>query len=666
MASNSLLSIGTSGVIAHQRMLMTTGNNISNINTPGYSLQRTFFQSDVLGGVRDGNTQRVVNSFYQAQVWRDTSGFNNKNAYLESISNLDYIVSDDSLSLSNQFDSMYAGLHAMADDPRALSTRELSLSGFSTMQQRYANLNDQYRIQSDANNNDLKGKVQESNDLIREISDLNKQIKAYAENPVDGGVAILQDKRDEATRKLSELVEVNVIGNEDGTSLVFLKSGQSLVLEQDYATLSMEDGDPDKTKLDFHISVAGTSRKVPFENVGGAIAGLMEYRAEVIEVSRNQLGQLAIAMADAFNTQNALGMDLNGDIGGDIFELPSFDGKAFSTNPSTGQISGSFVAGEGSDVLPYDYRIQFTSANTIEVQRYQGETPIGTPELHDFTAPVPPSTATEFFIDGLEFDMSGGPFAATDKFLIQPTRDASAALQMAMTQPEKLALAAPVRAERDINNRGNASVTIDDVYSTQAGGSAFIPPGSYDINYPSSVEINAAGDYEIYDGNTPAVLLGTAPANSNGQNLFASAGITPDPGYDININGDVQEADTFSLGYNTDGYADNFNALKMVDLQQADTVRKSIASTGDNKMTMNEAYASLVSFVGGKTSTARADVAANDALLTQSLNRHYSVSGVNMDEEASNLIRFEQAYAASSQIIAAAKTTFDTLLSSIR
>ncbi|MDO6763937.1 flagellar hook-associated protein FlgK [Agarivorans sp. 1_MG-2023] len=657
MAMNDLLTIGSSGVAAHQRLLMTTGNNIANVNTPGYSLQRTFYTADTLGGVREGYTERVLNGFAQAQMFRDTSTLANRDAYLESVSNIDAILSDDSLSLSSKFDDTFTQLHATTDNPTALSTRELSLSQFNALTDRYRTLNEQYSVQEKNLSQDIVEKADEANALIRNIAEINKEIVAAGGSPLDGNTAILGDKRDQAIKELAELIDINTIVQDDGSTLVFMRSGQALVLQDDHTKLAIVDGDPDSTQKEMTLSLAGSTRIIGRDDIGATIGGLMEYRKTTLDTSRNQLGQLSIAMTDAFNTQNRLGMDLNGDIGGDIFTLPTFNGKEFSTNTTAGTISGSFIAGSGSEVTPYDYRVTFTSPTTFEMQRFDGDTPIETA----ISGTIPP---TNFQLDGIDWDFSSGPFAAGDKHLIQPVRDAAAQMTVSMSQPEKLALASPIRVERELNNRGNATVSIDSIYDTDPATSNFTAPGGYDPNGPHEVRINNAGDYEIYNG--VGALMATAPAASAGQQLFANAVPALTPGYEINIDGDVQEGDVFTMDYNTDGFNDNYNALRLVDLQQKDLVRKSLATGGDNKMTMNDAYASVVSFVGGKTSEARVAVSAASSLLEQSTQRHNSISGVNLDEEASNLIRFQQAYAASAQVISAAQETFQTLLSSVR
>ena len=191
------------------------------------------------------------------------------------------------------------------------------------------------------------------------------------------------------------------------------------------------------------------------------------------------------------------------------------------------------------------------------------------------------------------------------------------------------------------------------------------------------VKIDGSGNYEVYaaDGTT---LIGVAPASSKGQNLMAAlesplggpkvyATPAQTPGYEFSITGKVEAKDSFTLSYNTDGFADNANGLALADLQNKDLVRKSSnAGTSNDKMTFNEAYSSLVTGVGNTASQAKSQLKADETKLTQSRGIFESVSGVSLEEEAANLIRYQQSYAASAQIVSTAKTIFDTLLSSVR
>ena len=191
------------------------------------------------------------------------------------------------------------------------------------------------------------------------------------------------------------------------------------------------------------------------------------------------------------------------------------------------------------------------------------------------------------------------------------------------------------------------------------------------------VKIDGSGNYEVYaaDGTT---LIGVAPASSKGQDLMAAienplpgpkvyADPTQTPGYEFSITGTVRASDSFTLSYNKDGFADNANGLALAELQNKDLVRKSTnAGTSNDKMTFNEAYSGLVTGIGNQTNQAKTLLKANETKLNQSTSIFESVSGVSLEEEAANLIRYQQSYAASAQVVSTAKTIFDTLLSSVR
>ncbi|MGL5994789.1 MAG: flagellar basal body rod C-terminal domain-containing protein, partial [Aeromonas sobria] len=241
---------------------------------------------------------------------------------------------------------------------------------------------------------------------------------------------------------------------------------------------------------------------------------------------------------------------------------------------------------------------------------------------------------------------------------------------------EDLALASPLKAQKATNNVGSADIKLGGVFNTGAGsgfGANALSPTA-----PQVVKIDASGNYQVFQANG-TTLIGTAPASSKGQNLMSTivnpfpagtavyANPTQTPGYEFSITGTAKANDSFTLSYNTNGFADNSNGLALAELQNKDLVRKSTnGGTTNDKMTFNEAYSGLVMAVGNNTSQAKTLLKANESKLIQSTGIYESVSGVNLEEEAANLIRFQQSYAASAQVVSTAKTIFDTLLSSVR
>lgn len=662
-----LLQIGTSGINAFQRMLATTGNNISNINTEGYTRQRNIAVSDQFNaGVSGIVDRRVLDQFAQSEMRRDTS----INAYAQALSfelqRTDAMMSDKANNLGTAFDSTYQSVHTANDDPTSLDTRQLMLGELKSLISTYNMLAKNYSEQEKTVNKEIGTEVSEINALIKNVGELNKEVM-QANNLPGGASGALLDHRDEAIRLLAEKVDINVIDGKSGAVQVMLRNGDPLVTGIEYSQFQVVNGNPDGRKSDLEYSIAGVSAGINGTKAGGKLAALFDFRDQEIGKVRNSMGQLAIAITDAFNTQNRLGMDLDGNIGGDIFQLPTTTSHNYASNSDTSKgITSSFLPGLGSAVTAADYEVRMTGANSFEVYALENGQRSLIP-AGDIVGALPGSI--EIPSHGLKFDFDPPPYVAGDKFLVQPTRDAADLIDISMVRPEELALASPIRVDASASNTSKAHIELEGVTATDTY--AFNATTGLTAAAPQQVLINTSGGnivYEIYDGNSPANLLGsvTSPPGT-GENLLANAvpAIT-DPGYEISLTGNPLHGETFSIGFNDNGFADNSNGLKMADLQNQSLMRKNVVASGDNLMTLHEGFSRMQSSIGERTGNAIVAAQASVAKLDQSTNWHESVSGVNLDEEASNLLKFQQSYSAAAQIVSAARATFDTLLNAAR
>ncbi|MFQ2132995.1 FlgK family flagellar hook-associated protein [Aeromonas hydrophila] len=666
MASD-LLGIGTSGVMAQQRLLQTTSNNIVNVNSQGYVRERTLVYTNANGlGTGDMLTERVINAYAQGEVRRDTSAFYASSTRYEQLANTDSLLGDTGNSVGAAITSYFKAFHTANEAPADISGRKTTLSELSGMVNRFHTLSAQLDKQTDTINTTIGDEAKRVNGLINSINDLNQAIIRTQGSPEEN--LMLFDQRDEAIRQLSEKMEIRTVPQANGSMLVNMSTGHSLVLNGGVAQFSVVPGSPDARESELQLNM-GTSKTIMNDkDIGGGIGGLFSAR-NALDPTKRELGQLSVAMADAMNQQNRLGMDLDNELGGDLFSLGSSDGLAYSQNTGSGAAKVSFVPGKGTEVTTFDYEVQFSSATGYEV--FSVDKDGNRSSLA--TGTTPPATV-QVAGHGIQIDLSGTP-AAGDRLLLQPTKRAAASLGQLATRAEDLALASPLKADKNKNNFGSAEIKLNGITNTGAGsgfGTNTLNPAS-----PQIVKIDNSGNYEVYaaDGTT---LIGVAPASSKGQNLMAAlesplggpkvyATPTQTPGYEFSITGKVEAKDSFTLSYNTDGFADNANGLALADLQNKDLVRKSSnAGTSNDKMTFNEAYSSLVTGVGNNTSQAKTLLKANETKLTQSTGIYESVSGVSLEEEAANLIRYQQSYAASAQIVSTAKTIFDTLLSSVR
>jgi flagellar hook-associated protein 1 FlgK len=674
--SDNLLRIGTSAILASTALLSTTSNNIANLNTPGYTRQRTEFESNMLGlGVGRGTTERLVNGFAQKQMWRDTSSVGYANQYLSEASRVDTLLSDQSNSISTGMSAFFSQLQTAINDPTNAASRQLVMGSAQTLLNKFNTLSNQMTEQNKYLTQQMETDVADANEQITAIGLLNQEILAYGNNPGKPPPLDLLDKRDQAIQQLSALVDINVLDAENGDKQVFLSSGQSLVLENGQFNLFSVAGNPDPNRKILQLQASINSNvlvNVSESQLGGKIGASLEFRSTVLEPAQRELGQLALAFTDAFNTQNRLGMDADGNLGGDLFTLPSTTALPFGTNTGSGVITASVAAGQGKNIPANDVRITFTAADafTVEALDASGNVIPGTAISRTgvvFPATVTSDDSNDFF--GLSISLTNGApaFSAGDKFDLKPLSLAAQNISLATSRPEALALASPLKGEKTLTNLGNAEIDKLSISSVGQAGNRLAQPASF-TDGPISVTYLGNNQFRIEDAGAPVVSETVTYAGTDYQNLLAASVNFTNAGFDFSVKGVPQVGDTFSIDYNTGGFEDNRNGLLLGNLQNADTVRINAATTvnADKYQTFTQAYSELVGSVGTQTSQARVAAASSKSLLEQTTAWHESLSGVSLDEEAADLVRFQQTYAAAAKILSTSQTIFDTLLQAAR
>jgi len=676
MADN-LLTIGTSGVLASTGLLNTTGNNISNLNSKGYVRQSTEYESSILGlGVGRGTTNRLANEFSMLQLRRDTSALSYNQQFLTEASRVDTLFANTSNSISTGISDLFKQLQSANNDPANTSSRQLVMGSAQTLISKFNTLSSIVLEQRTSINQQLDNLVSAANSQITTIAEMNKQISAYGTGTNTPPPMDLLDKRDEALRQLSEMVEISTLDAENGEKLVFLNTGQSIVLQHGKFSLMSAVGNPDperktlQLQLDYNSNVIG---EVESQTLGGKIGGLLEFRAQLLEPTQNKLGQLALGLADAFNTQNKLGMDGNGQLGKNIFSTGTYGGYPKTSNTGAGIVTVTVEAGKGKDIPPNDFLVTYTAPNQfkLEVLDERGNVITGSAVTQTITAYPATFNSTNVpgnFLYGYEIklDNTAGAFGNGDQFVLKPLSTAAQNVTLLNSRPEDLALASPLRGEFNVNNQGNAKVGTINVTNTNPASSQFTAPG--DVNgEPFTITYIGGDQFEIR--NNANALLGTTAVMTGGNynNLFNSAGLTA-YGFDMSVTGVPKAGDTFTLSYNTGGQKDNRNGLALAQLQEKEIIRKNAVSVAgaDNQMSLNEGYGVMVGFIGEKTSQVKIATESSKALLAQSQAWYESVSGVNLDEEAANLVRFQQTYQAAGRVMSVAQRLFDEMLAIAR
>ncbi|WP_115719238.1 flagellar hook-associated protein FlgK [Gallaecimonas mangrovi] len=659
--SSDMMRIGVSGIYANQVALTTAGNNISNVNTEGYSRQRVEFTAEPLGGVDKVTVHRLLDQFAQSQLRKDTTNLGFAESYLKQADQTDKLLGDASTGIGKNIDSLFSSVNTMNNEASSISNRQLALSQFQNTLASFQRQAEQLRTQQDEVNKQLDSESQKANTLVGNIYNLNQKLAAVGANQNGSERATLMDQLDDYIKQLSEMMDLQVTPATGDAVNLTMANGQALVLPDSRATITTVKGDPEQGRRELSITLGSLPYNIEAKNVGGKLGGLGAFREEVLEPAQRQLGQLALSMTDAFNKQNAKGLDLDGKIGGDIFTLPTINAYGRAKNSSQLHEVSATVT-DGTKLTDQDYRIVFTSATDYEVQAL-GEDNKVTATVASGTVPAGVN------VDGLDISLvPDGSFAAGDTFILKPTRDAVSQISLSMKNPEALALASPVRVDKGANNLGSVSVTDVNVTNTDPATSGFnaTPPPLLQGTAPGKIVFVNSSQYQLYDqdGNTlggvtnydPATVIPAPPA---------------DYGFSIQMAGTPSAGDEFTISPNLDSNgvmvarSDNSNGLKLAKLQTADVVRLNQSGEDATHENITSAFAGMVSQVGDKTGTMRSTQEATKALRDESLGRLQAVSGVNLDEEAANLVQFQQAYAATARILSTAQNVFDNLLQAL-
>src|SRR3990167_9088920 len=670
-----LLSIGLSGLSANKTSLAVTGHNITNVNTPGFSRQDTVQTTRVpqfsgAGFIGSGTTlvdiRRTYSEFLSTQVRSSTALSSDVEAYKSQIEQLDSLLAGTTTGITPSLQKFFSALQTAAEDPANIPARQLVLSEAEGLAKRFNTVYDRISEQNEFINKQMSAVTDQINRLAGSIASYNDAIAIAAANgkqPND-----LLDAREEAVRQLSTYVGVTVVPQDDNSLNLFVGSGQPLVVGSTTSRLAVVPGLGDPTRFEVNFVSGGSRQGITSLLTGGELGGLIRYRSETLDPTLNSLGRLALAVSDQVNTQLGQGLDLKGQVGSALFgdfndaSLTTLRARAFSTN--TGNVQPALTITDTSILTTSDYRLEYDGTQYQARRLSDGATLT--------VSPNPPGSypASLTFTDaagrdqGFALALDAAP-AAADKFLLQPTRRGATSISTVLDQPDQLAFAAPVRAEANLQNSGNGSISQPNLI---AAGSNPIDAAAIAAALPVGLIYDGAGAFENPPG-TPVAGLTRVPAGAfqpgqtNNYELDLGGGNV----ISFSVSGRPESGDSFSVSFNTNGVSDNRNALKLVDLQSKQTVGVDPSvSTIATGVSFTDGYGDLVERVGTLTAQARQDSEATGAILKQATDNRDSLSVVNLDEEAANLIKFEQYYNASAQVIQVARSLFDPLISTFR
>ncbi len=549
--TGNMLSTAVSGLQAFQRNLVTIGNNISNVNTEGYSRQLVELSARAPNAASGGfigtgvdvtAIRRVYDQFLVDQVVSRNSAFNQLDILQSMASGIDELLANDDVGLNPAMQKFFNAIQDVANNPTSIPARQVLISEAVTLSERFQSFDQRFEDLNDSVNNQLKVITAEVSSIASSIAELNKNI--VSQKNLAGGQPpnSLLDERDRLVNQLSELVAVNTNEASDGSLSVFIGNGQTLVLGGEARTLSTMPNEFDRSRLDVSFDTGTASFSINGQLNGGKISGLLAFRENVLDPVQDSMGRIAIGLTSSINVQHQLGDDINGNPGGLFFnDIISTSPEVLSStrnNPASGTVS--VAINDANLIQASEYRLNYDGA-TFSLTRLSDNTVVDS----GFTATDFPRTVAS---DGITLSLAGG-VSAGDSFLIRPVRN-----------------------------------------------------GAGDIG----VAISSAAEF-----------AGAASGNALG---------------------------------------DNSNALALAALQAQKVL-------GGGTESFQSAYAKLVSEVGVGTREAKVNANAQRVLLDRAVESQQSVSGVNLDEEAANLLRFQQAYQAAAQVIRISDDIFQTLIS---
>ena len=651
----SILSSGARALLANQMALQTAGNNIANVNTPGYSRQKLVLQTvegQYTGGGYIGNgvsvetIQRNFSEFLTRQATMAGSAQSADGKRFDMLKQLEGVFESGKGGLGAAISDMLNAFSDVATAPTDLTARTVVLTRVDETAARIRATSQRLDDLVQGIGQELGQKVTAINSLTKSIAQVNAEIvrgSAAGQPPND-----LLDRRDQLIRELNQYVQTTSVPADDGSIGLFIGGSQAIVLGATSTPVSIvtdDYGDTQKNKL--AITRNGLTFTLDENNLaGGEISGLLRFQNTDLAEGRNLLGRLTLSVTTAMNDQHKLGMDLNGNVGGNLFSPTVFGAQnvreprapaTLNTGTMTGANGPTLAINDITQLVPSDYEMIFTSGTAGTITRRSDGVVFTFPQL---PAPSPAPATLLARVDGLDFDnpTSAAPNAG-DRFLFKPFSTSASNVSSVFSTPRALAVASPVAGSMGTSNTGSLQqvslvarsnpVAVTPVVLTFTGANSYTrsdeaPPNATTFTFTPGQAI---------EGTTPT----TAPLTE----------------WSLTLQGTPAAGDLFTVGPNAYPAFNAGNAAAMLDLRD-------VALFDGGPLT--DGYAGLIAQIGIRTQSAgyAADVSGS---IANNLERdRTSVSGVNLDEEAAKLLQYQQAYQASAKIIQIAQNIFDTLI----
>ncbi|WP_445946167.1 flagellar hook-associated protein FlgK [Shewanella sp.] len=635
-----LLNIARTGVLASQSQLGVTSSNIANVNTEGYHrqvAQQATTDSQMLGGNYYGtgtyvsDVKRIYNDYAARELRIGQTAKSEAQTTYDKLSELDKLYSQIGKVVPDSLNGLFASMDAVANTPSDLGIRGTALTSADQLAKSLNQMQSHLDGQIKQTNSQITAITNRISDISKEIGNINLELMKSGDKD-----AQLLDKQDLLIQELSQYAQVNVIPLDTGAKSIMLGGSVMLVSGEVSMKMSTTTGDPFPNEPRLTTTVGTQSLNVDPSSLGGKLASLYNFMENTLVPANQELGQLALGVADTFNQAQRDGFDLTGQVGSNIFtdinDASMSSGRVgeYSTNTGTANLRVNIES--VSALTGSHYELNFTAPGTYELKDDK------TGQIQALTLNVAEGRLEGG--DGFHIYIDSGAFANGDRFEIRPNAGAAAGINKVMTDTKSIA-AASAKITPDATNSGNTQVKMLSV--TNRGATNF-PVTGQEITFAINT---TAGTYEAFDA--AGTSLGVSPYTAPTITAFGFS-------FEVKSTAGATDRFTFDLSF---AEGDNTNAVAMGKLAETKLMN-------GNKSTLNDVFEQTKLSVGGKAKSAAISLGSADAVYQQAYDRVQSESGVNLDEEAANLLRFQQSYQASARIMTTAQQIFDTLFNAVR
>jgi flagellar hook-associated protein 1 FlgK len=685
----NLYGLGVQGLLVAKQNLDTVGHNIANVNTDGYSRQSTIqvtsggqqFGTGFSGiGTQIDDVIRSFDQFSFSDLQGNTSNLSYNQYFLDSVTRVDQVVSDADTSITNVLAQYFSAVNTVADNPNSLESRNNLIEVSKNMTSTFTRLHDQLDLQYRSLNNEVDNIAQEMTALATNLAEVNAQIQLVWDNGTKHLPNDLLDQRDRLVLEISEYTDVSTVPLDDGSINLFIGTGQPLVLGQHALQVEAIVSSTDNAKLELALTSNGSTQRLRGDVMGGKIQAVYDFRNDVLDKAFNQLGQTAIGIGHSMNEQQKLGLDLSMQVGTDFFNdvnsQSAMAQRVLIKNDGLGEATLG-VQIEDISLLPpdnFDLTVVSYSAVVPETVQFRlTNLTDGSQTLlpaQDLTVSRNIDVAQYGFSINVDSVNALDPLQAGKNFELRPTRLGAQLFETQMSDASLIAAA------------GNQILITDGATNTGPSKSRITQiTNPNNTNYPSPEDVTtnpvtaaqglrievAEGPigtftYQVLDANTGVPIEEPVGTPLTGL-AFPSLNTTlSHAGFDIEISiEDTGALDTYSftLDYNETGVGSNENSLVMAAFQTDKTLNEGRSTFQDN-------YALMTSEIGTVTSSADVRVQSAEVLYEQASDRVSTVAGVNLDEEAANLLKYQTAYNAAAKIVSIADELMETLLAAVR